>query len=237
MKKVLVVAAAIIGFGAMEAEAFDPYFAMPADEGGVGLTAGLASHDVGEIGDMSDVFLSGKYAIMDGLEAGATATLGFLNEWRDDFSTVVVGAKYQLMPTGAATANLLLPIGDVDDIGLALGMMYTHPLGDIDLNSHLEIQLLDGYVFDGINIGLLLQPVMRLNEQISAYLDVSIFTNTDDIGDWMNIDLRPHVDYRIQDDLWINAGVLINAYKGIDRSSDIGLRLGVVKTMSLGAGY
>ncbi|MEW6750292.1 MAG: hypothetical protein AB1505_04860 [Candidatus Latescibacterota bacterium] len=221
---------------------YDPYYVMPAEKGGAGLDAGLNSWDLSSLGDRSDVFVSGKYGVIEGVEVGATATVGSLFEYapgveKEALSAVVVGAKYQTLAAGATTVDVLLPVGDAGDPGLALGQMWSTEMGNLGFNNHLQVSFLDGYVVDGVNLDLLIQPVKEFGDGMFGYLDVEFFANTDEFGDTFNIDLLPNVDVMLAEGLLLNGGVRINVYNGTDRSSDVGVRAGLIKTMELGGGY
>ena len=96
------------------------------------------------------------------------------------------------------------------------------------LNEHLQVSLLKGFAAAAANIDLFLEPVKELNEQLIFYLDVFVGTNTDNIGDTLNIDIAPNIDYVLSDKIAINAGIGINAYNGITRNEDIGIAVAVV---------
>ena len=83
--------------------------------------------------------------------------------------------------------------------------------------------LLDGYTGGtGIGIDLLIEPVKNIGSMI-GYLDILIATNTDDIGgDPLAINLGPNVDYALNENTTINAGVIIGL-TGDSKADDLGL--------------
>lgn len=256
MKKTLVLAAVLLAFGALQATAqitfptiptiniptvtlakapvhYDPYYVLPGAKGSIGVDAGILSYDVSSIADASDVFAMGKYSITDKIEAGARVTLGFLREDGDAFSSALVGAKYLVTEKSAATANVLIPVGEVEDPGISVGYMQSVMAGSICIDSHLQVGLLDGYTGGtGVNIDLLVEPSKAINDKLTAYLDVLVSTNTDDIaGDYLGINLLPYVDYAIQEGLVVSAGVSIGV-AGDAKQDDIGIKVAAIKTMS-----
>ena len=193
-------------------------------------TFGLAAADISSIGDAGDVNVMGKYSVSDKLEVGAVATLGFLNDFRDDLSAVSAGGKWSLSDMGALTATAAIPIGDIDDLGISLGIMHTRAVSGITINHLLAVGLLDGYTGGtGIAIAALIEPTKELNEKLIGYLDVIIGTNTDSIGDNLGIDLGPNVDYMLSEKITVNAGVTLGIAGDLKQDD-----LGIVATAIIG---
>ena len=211
MKKYILASALTLAVCASQAGAqlqYDPFFALPATAGSYGADAGLANWDLSSIGDASDVFVMGKYSLNSKIELGARATLGFLaGDAADTFRHLQVGAKYGLGEKSALGVNLLVPAGEVDDPGLAVGYMMTCSLGGIATNGALQAQLLKGYAAKGANINLFLEPYKAIGSKMVGYLDLYVNTNTDDIGNTLGINLGPNLDYKLNDTLVLNAGV------------------------------
>jgi hypothetical protein len=240
MRKVLAIATAWLILGAVQVSAqiihllqYDPYYVLPSKTGAKGVDLGLSTIEISSIGDAADIYLMGKYSASDRIEAGIRFTFGFLNDARNTFSSLTLGGKYGLKEHSAVIANLLAPAGDADDPGLSLGYMHSLKLGSgITANNLLAIGLLDGYTGGaGIALHLFLEPYKELGEKMVFYLDVPINANTDNIGDTLNIDLAPNVDYILAEGMALNAGIGLNAYNGIKRSSDLGVTVTFIKSM------
>jgi hypothetical protein len=184
----------------------------------------------GEIGDIAegDINVMAKTGINDQIEVGVNIGSGLLVDGGSSFASALIGAKYGLGETRAVSVNFLVPAGDVDDPGLSIGIMAVHEVAGMPLNEHLQVSLLKGFAAAAANIDLFLEPVKELNEQLIFYLDVFVGTNTDNIGDTLNIDIAPNIDYVLSDKIAINAGIGINAYNGITRNEDIGIAVAVV---------
>ena len=148
---------------------------------------------------------------------------------------MAVGAKSSLRETCAASAALLVPTGDADDPGLSLGFMHTHQMGDMMINNWLQVGLLDGYTTHeptlanprpkaaGVSLHLLVEPTKAFGDKLTGYLDFLVHSNTDDIaGKDLGIDIAPNVDYMINDECVVNAGVTLGAV-GDAKLDDLGL--------------
>jgi hypothetical protein len=247
MRKAFVLASVLLLVGAVQVSAYwpavsfdpplhyDPYYVLPGQAGGLGIDAGLSSPDIGSLGDVTDIFAMGKYSISDQLEVGVLASFGFLWDtgwWeKDPLSAIVVGAKYGLTEQSAVTANLT-PLNEIEELGLSLGYMQTMQLSNFDLSGHLQVGLLDGYAPEGVGIDLMIEPSMAINERLTGYLDFLIRTNTDDIGDYLAINLWPNVDYAVMEGLVINAGVTLGL-GGDLKQEDVGLMVTAIKTIVL----
>ena len=234
MKKVLILLAlcALVGANGADAQAmhYDLYYGLPGETGARTVDVGLAAADISSIGDVGDVNVMGKYSVSDKLEVGAVATLGFLNDFRDDLSTVSAGGKWSLSDMGALTATAAIPIGDVDDLGISLGIMHTRAVSGITINHLLAVGLLDGYTGGtGIAVAALIEPTKELNEKLIGYLDLIIGTNTDSIGDNLGIDLGPNVDYMLSEKITVNAGVTLGIAGDLKQDD-----LGIVATAIIG---
>lgn len=206
---------------------YDLYYVLPGEAGSRGADVGISAADISSLGDIGVVNALGKYSIDEKIEVGARAELGFLNDNLETLSTVTVGAKYSLKETCAATIGLLAPLGDTDDPGLSLGFMHTHKMGDMMINNWLQVGLLDGYTAytsgTGADLHLLVEPTKAFGDKVTGYLDVLVHSNTDDIaGDWLGIDLGPNVDYMINDECVVNAGITLGAV-GDAKQDDLGL--------------
>jgi len=259
MRKVLVIAAVLCAFCATQATSqivipniviptvtmtsppasYDPFPILPGAKGSIGADVGLDNSKISKIGKMSDVFVMGKYVPMEKLEVGARVDFGFLmGSDADAFQTAIIGAKYGLTPKSAAIANFLIPAGVADDPGLTVGYIQSLETNGIMIDGQATIGILKGYApkIAGKSIGLpidvRLEPCKSINDKLSAYLDIDLGARTKNFGDNLNIDLRPFVNYTVQEGLVANAGVSINAYNGVERNSDIGIFVTAIKTMS-----
>ena len=233
MKKSLTLAAALLTWGASSvfAQHYDPFFSLNGEAGSKGADVFLSAGDIGSIADAGDLSLMGKMAINDKIEVGVNIGLGVLNDAASSFSTALIGAKYGLGESSAISVNLLAPVGDADDPGLSIGYMDAREMGGTALNTHLQVSLLKGFAAAGANIDLFLEPYKELSDKLILYIDVPIGMNTDDIGNSMNIDLAPNVDYLLSETMVINAGIGLNLYNGVSRSSDIGIALALVAAL------
>lgn len=212
---------------------YDPFYVLPGTTGSIGVDAGITSPDVSSIADVSDVFVVGKYSVNDKIEVGARATFGFLREDGDAFSSALIGAKYGLTEKSAAIANVLLPIGEVEDPGVSVGYMQSMTAGTINVDCQAVASLLDGYTGGtGVGIDLLIEPSKVINDKMTGYLDVLVSTNTDDIaGDPLGINLRPYVDYTVKEGCVISAGISVGI-AGDAKQDDIGIQVAAIHTMS-----
>lgn len=237
MRKALILSGILVALCAFQVAAqggaalhYDPYYVLPGSTGGIGIDAGLSTSDFGSIGDAGDVYAMAKYSISDRLEAGAHLTFGFLNDFRDSFSAITVGAKFGFSESSAATINIT-PLNEADEIGLSIGYMQTLAMGGMDVSSHLQVGLLDGYAPEGIEIDLFIEPRKEINKQMTGFLDVLVSTNTDGINDNLAIDLGPNLDYVVQEGLVVNAGLTFGV-GGDMKQDDAGLMITAIKTMT-----
>jgi len=203
---------------------YDLYYGLPGGTGSKILDAGLFTGDIGSIGDISDVPVMAKYALSDKLEVGARITLGVLNDDNDSFHSLLVGAKHGLSDNSAVTVNVLTPVAGVDDIGLSVGYMMSKEMGGMTVNKHLQAAFLDGYTGGtGVGLDLLVEPAKPLGNNLVGYLDILVSTNMDDItGDPLGINLGPNVDFTLNENTVINAGIVIGI-AGDAKADEIGL--------------
>ena len=234
MRKITLVALclAVAASAMAQPTSYDPYYVLPGEAGSKSVDVGLTAGDVGSIGDVGMIPIAAKYGLSDQIELGARLDLGLLNDNADDLSTIVVGAKYGLGEDVAVTANLLVPTGDADDPGLAIGAMKTITSGDLMINNSISLALLDGYTGGtGIGVSALIEPNKAFGDALTGYLDIIINTNTDDIaGDPLGINLAPNVDYMLNDSMVINGGVTIGI-AGDGKADDIGLTVFLLKAL------
>ena len=232
---------------------YDPYYVLP---GGLGYT----SVDIGvrtspstfkELKDVSNIVAMAKFNPHARVEVGAHLTFGFFKDGSSNFSSLVVGSKYQLGTNRAATANVVLPAGDIDNPGLAVGLMQTVTFGTaFRLNSHLQVAGLEGYTGDkdenavenpnddgdngmignGVVGHLLIEPAVVFNEKLSAYLDLLITSNTSDLEGNLSVRLEPNLDIGLGDGMMLNAGVSVDLQGG-DEREDMGLFIVLLRDM------
>ena len=225
---------------ALEAEApavhaplsYDPYYVLP---GGLGYT----SVDIGvrtapstfkELKDVSDIVAMAKFNPHARVEVGAHLTFGFFKDGNSNFSSLVVGSKYQLGTNRAATANIVLPAGDIDNPGLAVGLMQTMRIGPaFRFNTRLQVAALEGYAEEGIVVDLLLEPAQVFNEKLSAYLDLLLTSNTSDLEGDLSVRLEPNIDIGLGDGMVLNAGVSVDLQGG--EREDMGLFIVLLRDM------
>ncbi len=206
---------------------YDPFFSLNGEAGSKGVTATLSAGDVADIAK-GDIMIMGKTAINDQIEVGVNIGSGVLADGGSAFSHALIGAKYGLGESRAATVNLLAPVGDHEDPGLAIGIQNVQEIGGMSVNEHLQISLLKGFAPVGVGIDLFLEPVKEINDKMIFYFDVFVSTNTDNIGDWLSIDVAPNLDYMLSDTMALNVGIALNAYDGIARDEDIGIGIALV---------
>jgi hypothetical protein len=226
MKKFLLAGALSLAFCLGQAGAqlhYDPYYALPGKAKTCGALAGIDNWKISEIGDATDIMGMYKHSLSDKLEVGARVTIGSLHEGADALSMVVAGAKWGLGEKRALSANFLVPLGDADDPGLSVGIMNSMALGGLQTNWWLQAGLLKGYAPDGVGLDLLGQCTKGINDKLTGYLDLLVNTNTDEIGDNLGVNLRPHVDYKLNDKSMINLGISIGL-AGDAKQDDPGLR-------------
>ena len=216
---------------------YDPYYVLP---GGLGYT----SVDIGvrtspstfkELKDVSNIVAMAKFNPHARVEVGAHLTFGFFKDGSSNFSSLVVGSKYQLGTNRAATANVVLPAGDIDNPGLAVGLMQTVTFGTaFRLNSQLQVAGLKGYTHayggKGVVGNFLIEPAVVFNEKLSAYLDLLITSNTSDLEGDLSVRLEPNLDIGLGDGMMLNAGVSVDLQGG-DEQEDLGLFIVLLRDM------
>lgn len=211
---------------------YDPYYVLP---GGLGYT----SVDIGvrtapstfkELKDVSDIVAMAKFNPHARVEVGAHLTFGFFKDGNSNFSSLVVGSKYQLGTNRAATANIVLPAGDIDNPGLAVGLMQTMRVSPtFRFNTRLQVAALKGYAEEGIVVDLLLEPAQVFNEKFSAYFDLLLTSNTSDLEGDLSIRLEPNFDIGLGDGMVLNAGVSVDLQG--DEREDMGLFIVLLRDM------
>jgi len=211
---------------------YDPYYVLP---GGLGYT----SVDIGvrttsstfkELKDVSDIVTMAKFNPHARVEVGAHLTFGFFKDHSSNFSSLVVGSKYQLGTNRAATANIVLPAGDIDNPGLAVGLMQTMRIGPaFRFNTRFQVAALKGYAEEGIVVDLLLEPAQVFNEKLSAYLDLLITSKTSDLEGDLSVRLEPNFDIGLGDGMVLNAGVSVDLQG--EEQEDIGLFIVLLRDM------
>jgi hypothetical protein len=211
---------------------YDPFFVLPSSKGYKSVDLGLRSNNSSKILDATDTIFMSKFTPGDQIEVGARFTFGFFNETTSNFASLTVGSKYSLAPNRAVTLNIALPAGEIDDPGISLGIMNTLAISDkIQLNKQLFIGLLDGYTNGtGIIIDALLEPVLLLNPQWTAYLDLLISSNTDDFGNFLAVDFAPNIDWILSDGNALNFGLTIGL-AGDLKSKKTGLAITLLRNM------
>ena len=232
MRKSIVLAAALLALGASSvmAQHYDPFFSLNGEAGSKGATAILGA---GEIADIAkgDINLMGKTALNEKLEVGVNIGSGVLVDGGDAFATATIGAKYGIGENRAISVNLLAPVGTPEDPGLSIGIMAVHEIAGMPLNEHLQVSFLKGFAAAGANVDLFLEPVKELSEKLILYIDIPIGLNTDDVGNSLNIDLAPNIDYVLSETAVINAGIGLNLYNGVARGEDIGIVVAFVASL------
>ncbi len=188
---------------------YDPYYVLPAGPGQTSVDIGLTTVDASDVFNTSDVVAMAKFNPHEKIEVGARFTFGWINDNISNFSSLVVGAKYSLGSNRAATANLTVPAGNVDDPGLSIGIMNTAALAaGFDLNAQFQLGLLKGYTGGtGIIVDALIEPTMVFNDRFIGYLDVFITSNTDSFSDFLAVNLGPNLDIGLSDGTVLNLGL------------------------------
>lgn len=230
MRRLTLSLAACLALGAASASAqhYDPFYVLPAEAGRLGATAVLACSDMARLADASHLPLAAKYSLGDDLEVGVRVGVGALDESASSLSTVEVGAKLGLAPNTAVTGALLAPLGDADEVGLSIGLMHTLSTRDLRINNWIQAGLLDGYTGGrGVDLALLVEPARELGDRLTAYVDVLVGTNTDDLGDHLRIDLGPNVDYMFSERTAVNAGLTLGV-AGDMKQDDLGVSVAVL---------
>ena len=211
---------------------YDPYYVLP---GGLGYT----SVDIGvrtapstfkELKDVSNIIAMAKFNPHARVEVGAHLTFGFFKDGNSNFSSLVVGSKYQLGTNRAATANIVLPAGDIDNPGLAVGLMQTMRIGPaFRFNTRLQVAALKGYAEEGIVVDLLLEPAQVVSEKLSAYLDLLLTSNTSDLEGNLSVRLEPNFDLGLGDGMVLNAGASVDLQG--EEQEDVGLFIVLLRDM------
>ena len=236
MRRAIILSAALAACWATAVAAqspmsYDPFLVLPGSQGGLGVDAGMESANSSKIADMSDVYLMAKYAVTDRIEAGARITMGFLSDRRDTISDAVIGAKWGRCTTGALTADVTV-FNEAEKIGVAAGYMQAMVMGGMDVNSHLQLGMLEGYAADGVEISLRIEPRHEFSEQLAGYLNVMLGTNTDGISDHMALDLNPNLDYVVSDVLIVNGGISLGL-AGKMKQDDVGIGVAAIYVMPM----
>jgi hypothetical protein len=205
---------------------YDPYYSLARDVGCLGATAGLRNSDLSMVGDASDVFLVGKYIFTERFEAGARFTSGALRLGGDGFQTLVVGVKDIINDYSAATLNVLLPVGAVEDPGLSIGYMRTLESNRTKLNTFVQLGFLKGYTPTGkagdITVSVLVEPARHFGRKATGYADILLDTNTNgNIGDNFGLNVSPNVDFWINKSHTFNLGFSIGV-AGSNRQKELG---------------
>ena len=190
---------------------YDPYYVLPAGPGQTSIDLGLSTVDASEVFNASDVMAMAKFNPYEKIEVGARFAFGWINDSASNFSSLVVGAKYSLGANRAATANLAVPAGNVDDPGLSIGIMNTTALAaGFDLNAQLQLGLLKGYTGGtGMVVDALIEPSKVFNDHFVGYLDVLITSNTNSFSDFLAVNLGPNLDIGLSDGTVLNLGVTL----------------------------
>ena len=218
---------------------YDPYYVLPGGTGYASVDVGVRTiaspSKLKEFKDASDIIAVAKFNPHARVEAGAHLTFGFFKDGSSNFASFVVGGKYQLGPRRAATANVVLPAGDIDNPGVAIGLMQTLEFGTaFRLNSHLQVAALKGYTraYEGNGVvgNLLIEPALVVGEKLSAYLDLLISSNTSDLKDNLSVRLEPNLDIGLGDGMVLNAGVSVDLQGG-DEREDLGLFIVLLRDM------
>ena len=218
---------------------YDPYYVLPGGTGYASVDVGVRTiaspSKLKELKDASDIIAVAKFNPHARFEAGAHLTFGFFRDGSSNFASFVVGGKYQLGPRRAATANVVLPAGDIDNPGVAVGLMQTLEFGTaFRLNSHLQVAALKGYTraYEGNGVvgNLLIELALVVGEKLSAYLDLLISSNTSDLEDNLSVRLEPNLDIGLGDGMVLNAGVSVDLQGG-DEQEDVGLFIVLLRDM------
>ena len=215
---------------------YDPYYVLPGGQGYTSVDIGVRTSPstFKELKDVSNIIAMAKFNPHARVEVGAHLTFGFFKDHSSNFSSLVVGSKYQLGTNRAATANVVLPAGDIDNPGLAIGLMQTVGLGTaFRLNSHLQVAALKGYTHayedNGVIGNLLIEPALVFSEKLSAYLDLLITSNTADLEGDLSVFLEPNLDIGLGDGLVLNAGISVDLQG--DEREDMGLFIVLLRDM------
>ncbi len=211
---------------------YDPYYVLPGGLGYTSIDMGVrsATSTFKKLKDTSDILAMAKFNPHARVEVGAHLTFGFFKDGSSNFSSLVVGSKYQLGTNRAATANVVLPAGDIDNPGLAIGLMQTMPISPaFRFNTRLQVAALKGYAAEGLIVDFLLEPAQVFSEKLSAYLDLLLTSNTADLADSLSVRLEPNLDMGLGDGMVLNAGVSV-ALQG-EEQEDVGLFIVLLRDM------
>ena len=211
---------------------YDPYYVLPGGPGYTSVDIGIrtAPSTFEELKDVSDIVAMAKFNPHARVEVGAHLTFGFFKDGNSNFSSLVVGSKYKLGDNRAATANIVLPAGDIDNPGLAVGLMQTMRIGPaFRFNTRLQVAALKGYAEEGVVVDLLLEPAQVFSERLSAYLDLLLTSNTSDLEDNLSVRLEPNFDIGLGDGMVLNAGVSVDLQG--DEREDMGLFIVLLRDM------
>lgn len=213
---------------------YDPYYVLPGGKGytsvDIGVHTKASRSTLKELKDESDIVAMAKFNPHARFEAGAHLTFGFFKDGHSNFSSLVVGGKYQLGTNRAATVSIALPAGDIPDPGLAVGLMQTVRMGPtFRLNTRLQVAALKGYADEGLVGELLLEPAHVFGERLSAYLDVFLASNTSDLEGKLSVRLEPNFDIGLGDGMVLNVGVGVDL-RG-EKREDAGLFLVLLRDM------
>ena len=211
---------------------YDPYYVLPGGAGYTSVDIGVrTTASASELKDASDIVAMAKFNPHARFEAGAHLTFGFFKDGSSNFSSLVVGGKYQLGRNRAATASIALPAGDIPDPGLAVGLMQTVRIGPaFRFNAWLQVAALKGYADEGLVVDLLLEPAMVFSEKLSAYLDLLIASNTSDLEGDRSVRLEPNLDIGLGDGMVLNAGINVDLQGG-DQQEDVGVFVVLLRDM------
>lgn len=235
MKKALVLAGVMLAFGAAQVSAqlfYDPYYNL-IENGKTGAAAvGINNTDLAGIGDATDVMAMGRFAFSGQIEMGALVSLGMLQQGADSFQKLLVGGKFGMTKRSAATFNVLVPVGAVNDPGIAVGYMRTFESGSwIDLDTHAQLALLKGYAPQGSVVDLLaeLTGPLGASEKVTGHIGFLTSSNTDNIGDNLAINCWPNVDIKLGKAM-INIGASIGL-AGKKNQNDLGMKAFLIMAM------
>ncbi len=205
---------------------YDAYYVLPGAAGVGGVDVVFSGRDVGDLAAASSLDLSAKYSITDQVELGALIRSGVLDKGFDSVSSVTVGAKYGFSTEkNAATVNLALPVGDVEELGVSTGYMYTKAMGGLSINSMLLLGWLNGYSEgSGVAIKALVEPTRQVSQTVMGYCDLLIATRSEDLVDELAIDLLPNIDILRGDRMAVNLGVRFGL-AGKRKQEEVGLVL------------
>ena len=204
---------------------YDAYYVLPGAAGVGGVDLVFTGRDLGDLVDASSLDLSAKYSVTGKVELGALVRSGALDKGPNSVSALTVGAKYGfLTEVNAATVNLVLPVGEVEDLGVAAGYFHTKARGGLSINSMLLLGWLGG---GGTNIEALVEPTRQVSQTVMGYCDLIVTTHSEDLVDELAIDLLPNIDFLRGDQLAVNLGVRFGL-AGKRKREEVGLVLGIL---------